>query len=71
MTDETAERLQNLESHLAELERQVEQLNEVVVEQSRSLDKLQNQLRRITDTIETQELARIKDTNPKPPHWGR
>ncbi|MBA4149505.1 MAG: SlyX family protein [Verrucomicrobia bacterium] len=69
MTDETADQIQKLESHMAELERQVEQLNEVVVEQSRSLDKLKSQLRRITDTIENQELDRIKSTNPKPPHY--
>lgn len=69
MTEETAQRIQKLESHIAEMERQMEQLNEVVVEQSRSLDKLKSQLRRITDTIENQELQRIKDTNPKPPHY--
>ena len=69
MSDEAGERINKLESHIAEMERQLEQLNEVVVEQSRSLDKMKNQLRRITDTIENQELARIKDTNPKPPHY--
>jgi len=71
MTDETSERIQSLESHVAQLERQVEQLNEVVIEQGRLLDKFRNQLRRLSETIETQELDRIRSTNAKPPHWGR
>ncbi|MFN7139133.1 MAG: SlyX family protein [Limisphaerales bacterium] len=69
MTDEAADRIQKLESHVAELERQVEQLNEVVVEQSRSMERLKLQLRRLSETIETQEMDRIKETNPKPPHY--
>ena len=69
MADETLARIQNLESHVAELERQVEQLNEVVVEQSRSLEKFKTQLRRLSETIEAHELDRIRSTNSKPPHW--
>ncbi len=69
MSDKAAESIQQLESHMAELERQVEQLNEVVVEQSRDLEKLKGQLRRISETVENQELQRIKDTNAKPPHY--
>ena len=63
------ERLQKVESHVAALERQLEQLNEVAVEQARELDRLKKQLGRIAQTVENAELERIKSTNPKPPHY--
>ena len=69
MIDESAERIEKLELHVATLERQVEQLNDVLVEQGKALDKLKHQLRRVSETIETHELERIKSTNPKPPHY--
>ncbi|MEI7730567.1 MAG: SlyX family protein [Verrucomicrobiota bacterium] len=64
-----AERLEKLETHLAFLERQVEQLNEVVVEQAKILHRLQTLVRNQAESIETMELERIKSTNPKPPHY--
>ena len=69
MSDDSSERITKLEAHIAELERQVEQLNEVVTEQTRSFEKMKGQLRRLTQTIENIELERIKSTNPKPPHY--
>ena len=69
MKDDSVERIQKLEAHVAELERQVEQLNEVVTDQTRSFEKLKTQLRRLTQTLENIELERIKSTNPKPPHY--
>ena len=70
MTDETSEhRLQRIESHLAHLERQYEELNQVIVEQGKALRRLQSQGQRLAETIETAELERIKSTNSKPPHY--
>jgi uncharacterized coiled-coil protein SlyX len=69
MDHKMAERLSKLESHLAHLERQQEQLNEVVIDQGRRLAKLQSRQQRLAQTIETIELDRIKSTNPKPPHY--
>jgi len=64
-----AARLEKLESHLAHLEHQYDQLNQVVLEQARQLTKVLAQQQKVSQTIETLELDRIKDTNPKPPHY--
>jgi uncharacterized coiled-coil protein SlyX len=69
MDNETAERLQRIESHLAHLERLYDQLNAVVIEHGRSLHKLQGLQQRLSQTVETIELERVKSTNPKPPHY--
>jgi uncharacterized coiled-coil protein SlyX len=69
MNNDPAERVERLEAHLAHLERQVEQLNEVIVEQSKEIDRLKLQIRRVSETMETMEIDRIKSTNAKPPHY--
>ncbi|HEU5071185.1 MAG TPA: SlyX family protein [Verrucomicrobiae bacterium] len=69
MNDETAERFARLESHLAHLEHQVEQLNEVVIEQGKTLDRLVKQMQVQSRALETAELERAKANNPKPPHY--
>ncbi len=69
MSNSHDERLEKLETQVAFLERTVDELNAVVVEQSKQLTKLQAQTRKLTDSIEAQELERIRATNPKPPHY--
>ena len=69
MTNESAERLEKVEAALAHLERQYEQLNEVVVAQAKVLSKLQTQLQRVGQSMDGMELDLIKATNPKPPHY--
>jgi len=69
MDPELVDRLQRLESSIAHLERQYEELNQVVIEQARVIKKLQSQQQRIAETVETAELDRIKATNAKPPHY--
>ena len=61
--------MKKIEAHLSHLERFHDELNEVVVEQARLLNKLQSQVRRVSDTVDTAELERIRATNPKPPHY--
>lgn len=68
MDPELAERLERLETHVAHLEKQYEELNEVMIEQSRALRKLQAAQQRIAETIETAELDRIKSASARPPH---
>jgi len=68
MKPDPAARLKDLESHIAHLERQYDQLNEVVITQGRLLKKLQVQQQRLSDTVESAELDRIRANNPKPPH---
>ena len=61
-------RLDSLETHLAHLERQYDELNEVVVQQARELSRLRLQMQRVSSSVEGMEMDRIKATNPKPPH---
>jgi uncharacterized coiled-coil protein SlyX len=69
MEKEIAGRMEKLESHLAHLEHQYDQLNQVVLEQSKQLAKLQGLQQRISQTVENIELERIKGTSAKPPHY--
>ena len=69
MDEELLRRLENLESHLAHLEHQYDQLNQVVLEQGKQLTRLQATQQKVSQTVETMELDRIKATNAKPPHY--
>jgi uncharacterized coiled-coil protein SlyX len=68
MADETSQRIEKLESHLAHLEHQVEQLNGVVTGQSKLVEFLKKQVQRQSGVLESLELEKIKANNPKPPH---
>jgi uncharacterized coiled-coil protein SlyX len=68
MNDETLQRFERIEAHVAHLEHQVEQLNDVVAGQSKLIEILKKQAQRQSGVLETLELERIKDNNPKPPH---
>src|SRR5450759_5354765 len=69
MNSETSQRLERLEAHVAHLERQVEQLNDVIIEQGKLVGHLKKQVQAQSATMETLELERIKTNNPKPPHY--
>ncbi len=69
MADENSSRLEKLESHLAHLEHQVEQLNAVVIEQVKMLERLKKEVQRQSTAMQTLELERIKANNQKPPHY--
>jgi len=61
--------MDKLESNLAHLEHQVEQLNGVVVEQVKLLERLKKEVQRQTTAMQTMELERIQSNNQKPPHY--
>ena len=69
MNDESSQRIERLEAHVAHLERQVEQLNEVVIEQGKLLERMKKEVQRQSSAMETLELERLKANNPKPPHY--
>ncbi len=69
MADENSERMERLESHLAHLERQVEELNSVVIEQGKVLERLKKEVQRQSSAMQTLELERIKSNVQKPPHY--
>lgn len=69
MADENSKRIEKLESHLAHLEHQVEQLNDVVIEQGKLLERLKKEAQRQSTAMQTLELERIKSNQQKPPHY--
>jgi SlyX protein len=66
MSDENSQRTDRLESHL---EHQVEQLNGVVIEQGKLLDRLSKETQRQSCAMQTLELERMKSNVQKPPHY--
>lgn len=69
MADENSRRTEKLEASLAHLEHQVEQLNGVVIEQGKLLERLKKEVHRQSHAMESLELERIKSNNAKPPHY--
>lgn len=69
MDTATAARLEKIESALAHLERQHEELNGVVVTQAQLISRLQKEIARASEAMENQELERIRANNQKPPHY--
>jgi uncharacterized coiled-coil protein SlyX len=67
--DVSEERFQRLESHVAELEHALDQMNTVLVEQGKLLRRLQAQCTSLSETLTAAELDRIRSVNPKPPHY--
>jgi uncharacterized coiled-coil protein SlyX len=69
MNDDVSGRLGQIESHVAHLEHQVEQMNSVLVEQGKLVERLKKEVHRQSATMESMELEQIKANNPKPPHY--
>ena len=69
MNDETRQRLDRMEAHLTHLEYQVEQLNQVLIQQDKTVEFLKKQVKRQSEVLETMELERIKSKQTKPPHY--
>jgi uncharacterized coiled-coil protein SlyX len=69
MNNTSESRLDRLESHLSHIEKQVEELNGVIINQARDIKRLQTITQRLRDSVETTEVERMKSTNPKPPHY--
>ena len=69
MADDNSGPIDKLESHLAHLEHQVEQLNGVVIEQGKLLDRLKKEIQRQSGMMQTLELERMKSNVEKPPHY--
>ena len=63
------DRIEKLESHIAFLERQYDELNKVVIDQGRTLARIQSELARASEALQTAELERIRANHPKPPHY--
>ena len=69
MNDDATARIDKLESHVAHLERQIDDLNQVAVQQAQEIDRFKKQLGRVSQSIENAEMERIKSVDSKPPHY--
>ncbi len=69
MNEEISARLAAVESNAAHLEHHVEQLNGVIIEQGKLLERLKKEVMRQSTAMETIEMERIKANNTKPPHY--
>ena len=69
MNDDTSARLGKIESHVAHLEHQVEQMNGVIIEQGKLLERMKKEVLRTSSAMETLELERIRANITKPPHY--
>ena len=69
MNDDTSARLGKMESNLAHLEHQVEQLNGVIIAQGKLLERMKKEVSRQSSAMESMELERIKSNVTKPPHY--
>ena len=69
MSDENSRRTDRLEANLAHLEHQVEELNDVIIEQGKLLERLKKEVQRQSTAMQTLELERVKSNNQKPPHY--
>lgn len=69
MAEAHSRSLEKLETSLAHLEHQVEQLNSVVIEQGKLLERLKKEVQRQSTAMRTLELERIKANVQKPPHY--
>jgi SlyX protein len=69
MAELNSRHIEKLELNLAHLEHQVEQLNSVVIEQGKVLDRLKKEVQRQSSAMQTMELERIKSNIQKPPHY--
>ena len=69
MNEPFTDRIDKIESHVAHLDRQIDQLNEVAVEQSREMDRLKKLVGRLSLSLESAELDRVKSVDSKPPHY--
>jgi uncharacterized coiled-coil protein SlyX len=69
MDEALAHRLEQIETALAHLEKQYDQLNEALIDQARTLARIQLLQKGISETVSTIELERIRTTQSKPPHY--
>ena len=69
MADDNSRRMEKLESNLAHLEHGVEEMNRVLIEQGKLLERLKKEVQRQNTAMQTLELERIQSNNQKPPHY--
>ena len=69
MSDDQSRRIDKIETSVAHLEHQLEQINGVVIEQGKLLERLKKEMQRQSNAMQTLELDRINSNQQKPPHY--
>ena len=67
--DETASRIDALEMNVAEHQKIIDELNEIITKQWDALDLMKRQLSRFDDQLEELALGSSAPTDQKPPHF--
>lgn len=62
--------VEKLELHVAHLERQTDEMNSVLFEQSQHLARIQKILSAMNSVIESVEKDRLSHSREKPPHYS-
>ena len=65
------DRLVKIESALAHLEQLTEALNQTVIQQDKTIRRLNQQVDQLTERIAADDLESIKGNNVPPPHHGK
>jgi len=66
--DKVAERFTNIERHLTDLEAQLDDLNSVVIQQGKKIDKLEKECRLLRDSMDASLVKPLSEETP-PPHY--
>lgn len=70
MDEATRDRIRKLESALTHVERQYDQLNDIVIRQDKQLARLSAIVERVDNTLHDFELDQVRSNNARPPHYG-
>ncbi|MBQ3695619.1 MAG: SlyX family protein [Alphaproteobacteria bacterium] len=62
------DRLTEIERHLANLEAQLDDLNSVVIQQGRKIDRLEKDYRALRDSVDASLVKPLSEETP-PPHY--
>lgn len=65
------ERIMDLEMHLAHQDRTISDLNDVIISQQKTIDNLDNRIKRIEANVKQISLSNVKDLSEEtpPPHY--
>ena len=62
-------RIIELEKKVTFMDQKLEELNEVIIDQSKTIDKLKSQLTNMNDQISSGDLVRKLEDEDPPPHY--
>ena len=62
------DRLTEIERHLADIEKQLDDLNSVVIQQGKQIDKLEKECHSLRDSMDVSLVKPLSEETP-PPHY--